>query len=398
VRIAILSALADSIGHADASVGERPAFRRFAGKSVLSHQIDCAAHLGCGRVICLAGAAGPDMAAVRNYAARSSIRFEIADTIPRLLSLVTADDDAVVLADGLLPERAALSEALSGRPGVAAFPAKSAVPLGFERIDADRAWSGALRMRGAGVADLADLPADCDLASSLLRIALQRGERIVNIDEAYLMDGTWQRRVQRSTVADIEKRWLNRQVQPAPFTSPGLALADRVALRWAQDVAGGRWSRAPHLSALATGLGALVAGLASWPLVALALLLLASFALSVCRMFDRIEAVGTPLRRPSRALPAAQALADGLLIGLLAMLIEAAPAWLRIALPLILMAVLRLGAGNSAPSLRALHSDRIALLAVLLLAAVQGWTAAAVVGITLLALGAMLWAGRSGLR
>ena len=332
------------------------------------------------------------MTAARTYARRAGMRFETAENILKLMGLVTADDDVVVLADGLLPDCTALVAALGERPAVAAFSADAALPLGFERIDAERAWSGALRTRGAAVAGLAGLPPDCDLASSLLRIALQMGGRIANLDETRLADGVWQRRVQRTPAADAEKRWLSRQVQPAPFTAPGVALADRMALRWAQDAGGGRWARAPHLTAAMMGAGALIAGLTDLPLVGLGLLLAASFALAVSRVFDRVETLGAPPRRTGLALPIAQWSVDGLLIVLLTLLIDATPDWLRLALPLMMVAALRLAAGNSTAALRALHSDRIALNAVLLVSASQGWVAPVVVAITLLALGGMLWA------
>lgn len=395
MRLAILSALADPFGHAGASAGERPAFRRFAGKSVLSHQIDCAAHLRCDRVICLAGGLGPDMGAARSYAERAGIRFDMVDSTLRLAGSVTANDDVIVLADGVLPDRAALVGALAERPGVVAFPADPALALGFERLDASRAWSGALRMRGEGVARLADLPPDCDLASSLLRIALQSGVRVVELDASPLTDGTWQRRVDRQASSEAERRWITRQVQPAPFVAPGLAVADRMGLRWAHDAGGGRWARAPHVAALLAGFLALGAGLASWPLAALALLLAASFALAVAEVFDRVETLGAPPRRPALGLPAAKWLRDGLLIGLLVAVIAAEPGWLRAALALVMVAVLRLGAATSRWPWRALYGDRILLLVVLLAAAFQGLAAPTVAGLSLLALAEMLWTART---
>lgn len=391
MRLAILSALADPFGHAGASAGERPAFRRFAGKSVLSHQIDCAAHLGCDRVICLVGGLGPDMGAARAYAERAGIRFEIAESNLRLASQITADDEVIVLADGVLPDRPALVGALAERQGVAAFPADEGVERGFERLDASRAWSGALRMRGDGVARLADLPPDCDLASSLLRIALQSGLRVAELDPALLMEGTWQRRVDRQTAAEAEQRWISRQVQPAPFVAPGRAVADRMALRWARDARAGRWMRAPHFAAALAGALALVAGLAGAPMSGLGLLLAASFALAVAEVFDRVETLGAPPRKKLSILPLARLARDGSLFGLLALLIAAEPDWLRAFLPLLLVALLHLGATIVRQPLCSLYADRIVLLVLILPAAAQGWTGVAVAGLTLLALAALLW-------
>lgn len=395
MRLAILSALADPPGHAGASAGERPAFRRFAGKSVLSHQIDCAAHLGCDRIICLSGGLGPDLGAARAYAERAGIRFDVVDTILRLAAMVTADDEVIVLADGVLPDRTALVETLNDRSAVLAFPAELALERGFERLDAARAWSGALRMRGDGVARLVDLPADCDLPSSLLRIALQSGVRVVELDPARLADETWQRRVDRQTGGAAERRWIARQVHPAPYVALGNALTDRMALRWAQDADAGRWSRAPHSAAALAAVFALLAGLASWPLAGLALLLVASLALEVATVFERVETLGAPPQKPPLALPLAGWLRDGLWVGLSALLIAAEPAWLKVFLPLVLLILLRLGAATARAPLPAVYRDRIVLVALLLGAASQGWMAVMVPLLTLLTLAGLIWSART---
>lgn len=395
MRLALLSALADPPGTTGASVGvqgqERPAFRRFAGKSVFAHQLDCAAHLGCERVLCLAATVGPDLGAAKAHAERAGLRFDIVDSSLRLQATVTADDEVIVIEDGVLPDRAALIEGLSERPAVLAFPADPALQLGFERIDATRAWSGALRTRGDSVARLADLPADCDLASSLLRIALQAGAQVVELDPAALSEGTWQRRVERSTTQAAEWYWVMRQVRPAPFAAPGRALVERIGLRWAHDAGGGRWARAPHVAAIATGAFAALAGLAAWPVLGLSLLLAASCALAIASIFDRVDALGAPPRKPRRALAAAGLARDGMLVVLVSMQVMTVPAWLGIVLPVMLMGLLWLGEGIAGPRARALFGDRILLIAAFIPIAILGWNTIAVAALTLGGLAALLW-------
>ena len=398
MRIALLSALADLPGKVGASTtssaGERPAFRRFAGKSVLSHQIDCAAHLGCTRVLCLASGIGPDLGAAKSYAERAGLRFEVVDSIPRLAGQVTADDDIILLADGILPDRAAMVDALAQCSGVLAFPAQPAIELGFERLDATRAWSGALRTRGDNVARLADLPPDCDLGSSLLRIALQAGVRVTELDPAALADDSWQRRVDRSAVSATEWRWITRQVNPAPFAAPLRALVERIGLRWAHDAAGGRWARAPHVSALVAAMMALVGALAGWPVAGLGALLAASGAMAIAGIFDRVEALGARPRPAGPVMAIAGWLRDGLLVALLAMLAMTVPAWLGLVLALLFVGLLRLGEASMGPRLAALFGDRILLLAAFLPIAYVGWTVDALSALSLLALALMLWTTR----
>lgn len=394
MRIALLSALADRNEAGGASVGERLAFRRFAGKSVLAHQIDCAAQLACTRALCLASGMGPDLSLAKAYAERSGLRFDAVDSLPRLASQVTSDDEVVVIADGVLPDRAAVVDALNARPGVLAFPSEPAIELGFERIDADRAWSGVLRTRGESVARLMDLPEDCDLSSSLLRIALQQGGRVIEADPKLLVEGTWQRRIENRPSVDVEWRWITRQVQPAPFSAPGRALADRIGLRLAHGASGGRWASAPHLSAILCAVLTLFALLADWPLAGLVALFGVYCALAVARMFDSVQALGAVPKNESRLLKTGEWLGDGLLWALLARFIFTVPSWLSLLLPVLLIAVLYLGAAQAPPSWRGTFKDRILLLAALVPVASGGFATSAIAALTALGLAALLWNAR----
>jgi hypothetical protein len=395
LRLALLSAVAGPHGTDATSLSERPAFRRFAGKSVLARQIDCAAHLGCERVLCLAATLGPDLGAAKAHAERAGLRFDVVESLPRLLAQVTADDDVILIEDGVLPDQALLVEALSTRPAVLAFPADPALDLGFERLDATRAWAGALRTRGDSVARIADLPADCDLASSLLRIALQAGARVVELDPAPLADRTWQRRVDRQAAQVTEWRWVTRQVRPAGFAAPGRAIVERIGLRWAHDAAGGRWRRAPHAVALAAGALAALAAFARWPVLGLGALLAGSAGLAMANIFERVEALGAPPRMAGRALRAAALIRDVLVVALVSMQVMTVPGWLGVALPVLLMGLLWLAEAAADKPAHALFSDRIVLLALLIPAAVLGWSTVAVTSLSLAVLAALLWRART---
>ena len=391
MRLALLSALAGPPGTSGTSPGERPAFRRFAGKSVLAHQLDCAAHLGCERVLCLAAMLGPDLGAAKAHAEHLGLRFDVVDSPLRLQALVAAQDEVVLIADGILPDQAVLIENLSGGSAVLAFPEEPALEQGFERLDATRAWSGALRTRGDTVARLADLPPDCDIASALLRLALQTGARVVELDPAPLSEGTWQRRVDRQSAQAKEWRWVMRQVRPASFAAPGRALAERIGLRWAHDAAGGRWRRAPHGIALAGGAFAALAVFARWPMLGLGMLLLASCAMAVAVIFDRVAALGAPPRKRGPALAIAGVLRDALLAALVSMQVMTVPGWLGLVLPAVLIALLWLGEACAGPRTRALLGDRILLIAGFIPLAYLGWNTIAVTALIVVTLGWLLW-------
>lgn len=394
MRLALLSALAGPPGTSGTSPGERLAFRRFAGKSVLAHQLDCTAHLGCERVLCLASALGPDLGAAKAHAERLGLRFDIVDSPQRLQAQVAAQDEVVLIADGILPDQRLLIENLSSGSAVLAFPDELAVDQGFERLDATRAWSGALRTRGDTVARLADLPPDCDIASSLLRLALQTGARVVELDPAPLVEGAWQRRVDRQSAQAKEWRWVMRQVRPASFAAPGRALADRIGLRWAHDAAGGRWRHAPHGVVLVAGALAAAAGFGGWPVLGLGALLLASSAFAVAAVFDRVAALGAPPRKAGPGAAIGGLLGDALLVALISMQVMTVPRWLGLVLPLMLIALLWLGEAIGGPRTRALFGDRILLIAAFIAPAYMGWNTIMVAALLVLALGWLLWTVR----
>jgi len=394
LRIAILTALADDPDHK----GRKRAFRSFAGRSILSHQLDCAIDLGCESVVCLVGGLGQDVIACQHRAEAAGVRFQAIEDLRRLSGLVKADDDVFVLADGLLPAVEEAVRLLAERPVVLTFTADPALGFGFERIDGERAWAGMLRTRGQSVERLSDLPPDAEAASALLRIALQTGIRQTPLDPALLANGDWLLRADPPTLLAREKRWIAGRVPPVSFAAPGLATAERIGSRLARDIVGTRFERIPLLAAVAAGvLAALMATLGK-PLVALSLGTAMAVLLPIAGIIQRLGRV--PRNRTKRfgVDTTLRAGADLLLISLIALTIPIeGPAWLRLFVPAILFGLLRLGeqltldpdAPGSSVSLRALYADRIVLLALLLPAAFFGIVQLACAVLSLLVLGSL---------
>ena len=154
-----------------------------AGRSVLAWQAGVLARLGVERVLCLTDGAGAEVLAVQQRLEADGIAFHALNGFAALPALVRAEDDLVILADGLVPDAetlaAVLAEGEALRRAVIAIPADHplalAHPEDFERIDAARHWGGVLVMRGAPVQHLADVPPDADAIAVLLRLALQAG-------------------------------------------------------------------------------------------------------------------------------------------------------------------------------------------------------------------------------
>lgn len=382
MRIAILSATAEHPSRA----GERAAFRRFVGRSVLAHQVDIAIQLGCESILCLTGSLVSEVIACQHRAEAAGTRFQAIDGARRLAGIVRADHEVIVIADGLLPERAVLVEALADRPGVLTFPADIAVPRGFERIDGERAWAGALRCRGNAVEKLNDLPEDADPVASLLRIALQSQIQAQPMDPALVNEGRWTFDEPPADLAMREKRWISRHVQPAGFAAPGLAVAERIGLRLARDFAGGALERAPLYLAVAAGLLAGLAAAFDRPAVGLALSLVMAIAAPVGSVFERLGRAGRKIQPRFSIIELVRMASDVLVIGLVAQSSEAEPGWMRLFLPLMLLGLLRFGEAHGPMRWRAAYADRILLLAILLPAAILGPLKLVVAGLSLLTL------------
>lgn len=71
------------------------------------------------------------------------------------------------------------------------------------------------------------------------------------------------------------------------------------------------------------------------------------------------------------------------------------PGWLGVALPILLMGLLWLAEAAADKPAHALFGDRIVLLALLIPAAVLGWSTVAVTSLSLAVLAAMLWPTRT---
>ncbi len=153
-----------------------------AGRPVLARQVDWLRSIGCERIWCLCERIDGEVLRLQQEVEAAGGSFQPLRGFLHLPALVRAEDELVILADGLLPDPALVAALLAQATPprfVAALAATSPLvaqhPQDFERIDAQQHWAGLLVMRGAPVQHLADFPPDADAISLLLRLALQAG-------------------------------------------------------------------------------------------------------------------------------------------------------------------------------------------------------------------------------
>ncbi|WP_164852770.1 hypothetical protein [Novosphingobium umbonatum] len=222
MRVALLFLLENAAGEA---VGLPRGLLRVGGHVLARHQLALALALGCERVVCFARQSDPEVIALHHAAETGGAIFHLASSLHSLLSLVTAQDEVIALADGVLawPD---LAIDLLGSAGVLAQPAEGAIEAGFERLDASHAAAGAIRFPGRLVAKLEEWPSDIDIFSTLQRLALQAGVPMRVLPEDVAGTARWNLLRSENDAHAIEAPWIAQHIAEASPT-PTQALAMR---------------------------------------------------------------------------------------------------------------------------------------------------------------------------
>lgn len=387
MRIALLSALEPT------ETGSQRAFLTIGGRTLIEWQADLALRLGCERIICLADGAVPELIELQRDIEGRGHQFQLVRGPLQLVGLVSADQELVVLADGAVIDPELAEEIAGSSRGVAALPADQGIAAGFERIDADRAWAGLLVTRANIVERLADLPPDADTVSLLLRLALQSGTQVVLVDKQRLSSGELILATSDIALAKRETALLDRAAVSAPWTAPGLAIANRLARR----LSPGAMVKGPLIGwviAALAGMGAIGLAYSDYTFSALVLAAIAGFSLAVSASFKMLSSRLRGLIGKKRYALWNSALIDILLIAVLMLPTTPPMVMRRLFLPLILLGLLRLATRHLSPRFAALFSDRVLLALLLAPPAWFGILPQAMAALSLLILASLLLAGR----
>lgn len=363
----------------------RPAFANFAGAMIVERQLDLAIKLGVERVACMVDAVESEVVQLQHRAERAGLKFRAIRRPDRLSGMVTADDNLLVFAPGVLPDDDVVQSALERR-SVLALPADLAVPLGYERLDLELAWAGVMLLPGATVEKLGDLPQDVDVPSVLMRIALQSGTSVTRVDRELLAEGRWHLDPDRETLDQREKEWIDAQRRQITFRAPGLAVAERAGARLARDLLGKTGETLPIILAGMAAVGALGAGFFGYITVGLGLATLTALFAHMGEVVERVSRLGRP---DAKENPLSSVLGYTIDPIFLLLLLIAAPAelgTLGLFVPLMLFGLLHLGARHASKGWQATYRDRILLGLLLTPAAFFGHSLEMAAAIALLVL------------
>lgn len=373
------------------NVPERSGIPLIAGRSILHHQIELALAAGCERIICIAERQPPGYEQLRQVCTQAGAHLRLLHRPQELSALVSASDRMLVIARNVLAERELMPRTGEGRMAISTLPADPAVAMGFERIDASRAWAGVMLVPGRLVEELHQLPGDIDPASALLRIALMTGIPMTELPINALSRHAISLPRDAVEVRRIESDRISRLAGPVGFAAPARAVVERLAVR-----------AAPRLLATSYGIAGLTAAAGAMFLLAVlvgqagstGLALIAAiigFAGSMALTIVRRIADGAGYRQRSERLAfTVMALGDLALISVLVAAIGtsalALTAWFA---PLMLLGLLRLAQDRLPVRYAVTASDRILLAGILLLAHVVGVLASAVMILSVVILAAL---------
>ena len=221
--------------------GELRAELVLGGRSVLAWQVDLVRALGCERIICLCEAPGGEVLAQQRRVEAAGGEFHAIRSNLQLVSLLRADDELVLLLDGLIADGEmvksfAISQTAPEGPlrkSIAAIgadhPFAKTYPEDFERIDKDRHWGGFAAMRASQAQKLADMPPDSDAMSLLLRIALQARVECTQLEAGALDNGDWILATDKAALIRAETAMIEGSAPIPSWAGPGQAIAALIA-------------------------------------------------------------------------------------------------------------------------------------------------------------------------
>lgn len=372
-----------------------------AGRSVLAWQAALLRSLGAERVLCLTEATGGDVIALQQQLEADGVQFHALRGFAAIPALVRAEDDLIVLLDGLVPEPAVVQAVLGGgsaiNRAVATVPADHPLavnhPGDFERIDAARHWAGLLAMRGAPVQHLADFPADADAISVLLRLALQAGTPTQDLAARELVPESWLLADSPEALGRQEAALIARAAPPADWRAPSLALASALVRQAVPRgfTQGGLVSGGAGLALLLIGVMAAAFG---FPGAGLGAAALGAFGTQLAEAFAAIAA-GLRRDEPDRRAGAVLAGTTDILAGIAAWFALAPwPEWQPLAvLGPVVIGLARALSRTGDTALAAAARDRAIVLLILAVCAALGFLPGALACLALGLLAALLLHG-----
>ena len=376
------------------------AFLKVGAMSLARHQLGLVLALGCQRVICLAPAFEGEMIALQHTTEAARASFHVISGSRALASLISAADEVIVLAEGLLAWPGLAAGLLDAGPVVLVQPVETGLAAGFERVDLVHTAAAAFCIPGRLAERLEDLPGDVDVCSALQRIALQAGIPQRLLPEEAALGGRWSMVTSEAGAHALEGAWIRLHIAGEGEPTPAMSFARRaVRLIGPALLDAGSGGTVVALVALVVALLGLVTGWFGFAATGFCCCAV-SWVLFLCSdLLARIER--DSLAAPASAMPRIEifgAVMDVMLVVLLAWNVALAPGqgWVQRGFaPAVLLGLARMVPQVMGGRWARWLGDRALLAGVLALAAAFSLTGEVVGALTLGMLGLGIFATRA---
>lgn len=162
----------------------------FGGQPLVEFQARLAIAAGADHILIQADSVTTDLSRLvdRLTAERQASVALVRDMLTLSRSLAPADRILLIAENMLIPAEAVAALAGQAPPALLALPSEPATG-GFERIDGEAMWAGALLLPGEAVLATLDMLGEWDLGLTVLRRAVQMDAHRVMLPSALVMDG-----------------------------------------------------------------------------------------------------------------------------------------------------------------------------------------------------------------
>ena len=177
-----LAALISAYHDSPDAPGQLRATLPIAGRTLVERQARLAAAAGAAPVVILVERVPPELVAAIDRLRAEGVAASIARSVEEAAAAVAPDQHLLVVADGLLADRAHITRLFSGEGASLLTVPDTSHDDRYERIDADSRWAGLALLDGDMLRRTVAMLQDWDLQSTLLRRAVQGGARQVAVN------------------------------------------------------------------------------------------------------------------------------------------------------------------------------------------------------------------------
>ncbi len=176
----------------DYAIYQPRALLPIADGTLAHYQIRLAIDAGAQKIIAFVQVVAGQVMRLQEYTEKAGADFVLVRGISEIASHVAAEDDVLVIADGLYAHADVVASVWNADiPNFGVFSAgqDTGQLAGFERIDINHHWAGLAKLKGRDLLALASLPGDWSMESAALRSAVQQQYRRIMIGDKLLSDG-----------------------------------------------------------------------------------------------------------------------------------------------------------------------------------------------------------------